>query len=780
MRKALSLIFMVVIVGSFVSLFVGRADHFIDANIETLLTEGGDTQAASHVSRKNTVVSPVVANLRLQLQDQFVILVSGSDAEGFAKATIQTLQRLPGLVLHSSEHGKKLAEFYWPYRHQLLTEETREELLRLTPEEFARRRAAELLSPASAATGMFGDFTEDPFALHSAWLLGMAARESRVLPTEIPSLDIDQQLWFMILGRVERASLNDESKQFLSSLIAKLPEASEVNQAAQHAAMDYSPALIDSETKPQVVLKISGSIFHMLYGEQISKDEISGIGMVSGLTTLLIMLLFFRGWRSFVLVTVVLCSSACMGFVVTWWWFGNVHAVTLVFGTTLLGLVIDYCFHFLSKYYQYGESRAALLRIRKGLWLGLISSVVAYSVQLFVPLAGVRQFAIFVSAGLITAALSVVVFGGFMPTRKARQNQIADASFDWLSVHLFEPLAQNGKTAKVLFILTTLGLVLIYATYSVQDDIRAMTTSPKYLMDSERFINDALGGFSVGQYMVVSADNDDALLQSLNRLSASADGVELMGVHDFVPTALTQQRDFELVSEFLYGERGAFFHLCRMLALDCTSATRPALFEQLTVEALLAAKLWMPALAVLDHTTVVQIKPRSADDFRLLENAAQSIDGVEYYDDASRITAALSKFRHEISLVLVLFLLLLLPCFWLLFRSRALLLYLPPFICVVWATLAATIGDLSLFHVLALFLVFGLVLDSSAFLLCAGFNADVWWASAMSTATSLVVFGLLQFSAVPMLSQFGLVVFVGLIISLLVTPLLFSMTSHSG
>jgi predicted exporter len=96
---------------------------------------------------------------------------------------------------------------------------------------------------------------------------------------------------------------------------------------------------------------------------------------------------------------------------------------------------------------------------------------------------------------------------------------------------------------------------------------------------------------------------------------------------------------------------------------------------------------------------------------------------------------------------------------------------------VVSLTLSAG-GGVSLFHVLALLLVLGLAVDTAVFYLELGLDGDSWLASTLATMTSILAFGLLSLSRVPVLHYFGTVVFAGLLCSWLVTPLLFRLWGH--
>src|SRR5690606_33127232 len=67
-------------------------------------------------------------------------------------------------------------------------------------------------------------------------------------------------------------------------------------------------------------------------------------------------------------------------------------------------------------------------------------------------------------------------------------------------------------------------------------------------------------------------------------------------------------------------------------------------------------------------------------------------------------------------------------------------------------------GGATLFHILALLLVMGLTVDTAVFYLELGLDGETWLASTLASLTSILAFGLLALSQVPLLHHFGSVV----------------------
>ena len=92
---------------------------------------------------------------------------------------------------------------------------------------------------------------------------------------------------------------------------------------------------------------------------------------------------------------------------------------------------------------------------------------------------------------------------------------------------------------------------------------------------------------------------------------------------------------------------------------------------------------------------------------------------------------------------------------------------------VAIATLGVFGMPLMLFHVLALYLVFGLGVDYAIFLTerTHASEGDAWFGVNLAAASTVLSLGLLALSSTPVLRAFGLIMLIGTIVSMLAIPL---------
>lgn len=147
-----------------------------------------------------------------------------------------------------------------------------------------------------------------------------------------------------------------------------------------------------------------GVPMHTAAAAQRTKKEITILSAVSLVFIALLSVLVFKSVRWLCLLALSLLVSALAGAVALAACFSSVHLMTLVFGTTLLGLVIDYSFHWLMR-----PSASAADATRRNLVISWATTEVSLLPLLASSLPVMRQSAVFLGVGL-AAALAFVIW----------------------------------------------------------------------------------------------------------------------------------------------------------------------------------------------------------------------------------------------------------------------------------------------------------------------------------------------------------------------------------
>lgn len=709
----------------------------------------------------------IKAQLMKQMEQNFIILLKGEDsAQGLQLAQTLKAQLQPVLDVTISESAAQMAkaikDFYFPFRYQLLSPQMRDQLLAHSPQQLAENRWRTMVGPIRSYAPY--QFEDDPFNLGGEWAQSIARLGGRFEATEVLSVKDGPDNWYLIRGELQLSPFNVEIQQRLLNSLDNF---------------------VQQQDSKSFELLTSGLFFHAAQGTRIAQSEISTVGAGSLLAIILLVLIIFRSAQSFLFILSVLACSTLVALSVTWLIFGQVHLVTLAFGSTLLGLAADYCFHFLVKMRAMGNPSIAQKLLYKGLVVSCLTSVAAYLIQLFSPFPGLQQFAVFVASGLVAACLTVLILGVFLKPVSPLSIP-AGQVFDSLFLPAYRKIAGWGVW------LVVIGLVIMFVALfnllrqGVVDDVRLLNTSGSQLIESEQRVQQLLGNFSMQRYFLVEGQSPQQVLQYMDLLekeigeALQADASQLIvSPTSVVPSLIQQQADYQLIQEKVFSPQGAAVILCQLLQSDCEWLTpQPDFSTELSPEQLPQVLMPLsPSLVLLKSSTAVVF-------FRDEQFAAQiaainlQTPGVTYVDQVENLTSILKNFRQETGWLLGGFYLCLVIFSLLVFKRGGILVISAVTFSSVVALSAASGAGITLFHTLALLLVIGITVDTAVFYITPGLDRDTWTASTLACLTSIIAFGLLSLSQVPLLNQFGLVVFFGLICAWLITPLIYFLLEY--
>ena len=148
---------------------------------------------------------------------------------------------------------------------------------------------------------------------------------------------------------------------------------------------------------------VSGAPFHTALAMERSKREINVLSAVSLIVVFALGVWLFRSAR-FVVPLVTTLASAFLVATAAVFAIGKPHVLTFVFGTSLIGLGVDYVYHAYA-----AEDGRTLVR---PLSYALLTTLACFAPLAFSSVSVLRQMAIFTGAGLVTAWTAVMVWFG--------------------------------------------------------------------------------------------------------------------------------------------------------------------------------------------------------------------------------------------------------------------------------------------------------------------------------------------------------------------------------
>ncbi|ABN59866.1 MMPL family transporter [Shewanella baltica] len=702
--------------------------------------------------------------------------------------------------------GEALGQFYFPHRFKLLTEPQAKALANQDIGSLIEAATAQLYNAFSYANSNL--LAQDPLLLFPANLLTLA-----------PSSKV----------RASQGILLANQGDNVAAVVMAKGRESAFNPNAQLAQMTALTQGLDAvkQSYPDITVLKAGALFHALAATQTAKSEISILGLASLLGVIALVWLAFRSVMPLLLAIVTISSGLLLAVTFTLSVFGELHLLTLVFGTSLIGIAIDYSFHFYCERLSDSErsAKATVAYIFPTVTLAFITSALAYVGIGLAPFPGMQQVAIFCAAGLLGAYLTLILAYPLLASSRlpegSRPLALAGtylASLTQLSKRFTTPLGM-GMFALVILVWCLVGVTKL----TVDDDIRHLQQSPASVTEPENQLRQLLSGGTDNQFLLVRAPNEEALLQQLERVSPMLD------------TAITNQElgNYVSLSRYLpsHQKQDTAYHLQGKIyqtQID-TVLTSLGLDENLKPElqaAYLAAKtdyitpaafftlgagkqlapLWLAPLWLAPNGKATDYGAINDGD-TLNDDGASADQGADYgaivlLGGIQQIDALKARFAHDGSvqlidkvadisavmghyrlltlklLALALGIALLLFSLNFGFKKAAVVVAVPALAALLTlATLGLTGSPLSLFHALALILVFGIGIDYSLFFASAqNHGKAVMMAVFMSACSTLLAFGLLAFSQTQAIHYFGLTLSLGIGFTFLLSPLILTTT----
>ena len=186
----------------------------------------------------------------------------------------------------------------------------------------------------------------------------------------------------------------------------KLPDGAAIVTADVRGHEDRLFALY-SELRKYDSSVLSGAPFHTMLATRSTKLQTGVLGWISLCVVFFIGWRLFRGFRFVLPTALALGAGFLAGSAAVLLMPGRPHVLTFLFGTTLIGLGVDYCYHAQSE--ESAGDRRAFLRNLTG---ALATTCLAFSPLAFSSVAVLRQMAVFTIAGLAAIYCWVVLFGG--------------------------------------------------------------------------------------------------------------------------------------------------------------------------------------------------------------------------------------------------------------------------------------------------------------------------------------------------------------------------------
>jgi len=557
------------------------------------------------------------------------------------------------------------------------------------------------------------------------------------------------------------------------------------------------PAIYAAEGKiraanADVSFSNSGVPFHSYESASKAQREITIITIASLLLSILILIFVFRSIVPLIATVAAIAVGAGSAFAVTLLAFGEVHVFTLAFGTSLIGVSIDYALHFFTESRKGDDARdgkSILRNVLSGVMLGLITTLISYAVLLIAPFGLLRQMALFSIAGLISMFCTVVLVFPRVIARFGEKKPLPVG----LGSACLKAVARLGSLSKkqrlAAFAIVAIAFIPGLFKLKFDNDIRGLYTMSPSLLESEKTVARVLDYGSAGWYFIVSGTTEEDLLQREESLAARLSpvvGTERLGsymaISRFLPSLDKQRKTADLVRKNLLPLADG-----QLAALGFDAAQAKKYREGFETD---AARLLTPAdyfeqpiskmtgsfwIGAVDGKFYSAVFPLHAKDPAFFSDLAKSMPGVYFVNKTADISSTLKdiSFQRLILLVVAYAAMIL----FLSFRYGPVLsLKISRAPLAAGILTCATLGylgmPLNLFSVMGLVLIIGIGVDYSIFLTEAGEKKEsTMLAVIICMLTTVFSFGTLSLSSLRPVATFGITALTGILFSFVLAPI---------
>ncbi|MGY3640479.1 MMPL family transporter [Pseudomonas sp. PK-RTE-24] len=540
----------------------------------------------------------------------------------------------------------------------------------------------------------------------------------------------------------------------------------------------------EQAAKGDVQLLAASGLLYAANGQQQATREMTWVGGGATVGILLLLLLAFRRWGVLlafvpVLVGMLFGAVACVAL------FGHMHVMTLVLGSSLIGVAVDYPLHYLSKSWSLKPWRSwpALRLTLPGLTLSLITSVIGYLALAWTPFPALTQIAVFSAAGLLGAYLSAVcLLPALLKNVQLRPAQWPLRLAERL-IHLREALLGCIRTPALLALLIAFcvgGLMQLQS----KNDIRQWVGAPQHLTDEAQTIARITGYQPTSQFFLIRAANQEQLLERQAALSerlqqlVNLDKLQGYLALDQLVSAPSQQQQVRESLNRLPSVWQPLLDLGVPVTALQNELRQLQTLPAEDIDAALAGPLGEPYrtlwLGPTEDGVAAMTSLQGLNNPSLLRVQALDLPGVVLVDrlgDLNKVFAATQISAAELKLAsCVLIVLVLILPFGLTGALRIVALPLLAALCSL-ASLGWLGQPLTLFSLFGLLLVTAISVDYAILMReQVGGAAVSLLGTLLAAVTTWLSFGLLAVSSTPAVSNFGLSVSLGLAFSFMLAP----------
>ena len=742
----------------------------IDTSLYSILPTASSLKDVSEAEKRMGELTMNQLNILVGHED----FQTAREAADWLNAALKDDPRLESVRYIVSDGAlEETADYTYRHRFSLLGDTYVHTLADTAGAQFARDEALQRIYGAFSL-GDLSHLEEDPY------LLGALAFDRFTVHSPLLSNKLSL--------KDSRLTASDSTKTYI--LWSARVHPSEKGIASEGHVLERVNDAIDTLNAryPGISVAKSGVPFHSFESSKNAQTEITWISAVSITLALLLLIAVFRTPVPIASTLFSVFMAIVSALALTWSIFGEIHMFTLVFGTSIIGISIDYAIHFFTDWKFSNENpdgNKVRKRILKGILLGFMTTELGYIALSVAPFPLLRQMALFSATGLASALCTTIfLFQAYPKTMRVRAGRAQHLAKS-LS-HMYDWYYRLRRPLKIALPITLCALAVPgLLRLNVQTDLHNLYTVSDSLKKSETLASKVIDFGTSGSYYIVKGTSAEDVLQKEEAFickmeQAKKDSIfqNYLATSYFIPSQKKQQEDFAILKQVLQGDAADFL---KSQKFDNDSLFQKSLesFRPITPEDTFPSDwqnalqtLWLGEISGAYYSAVL---PLHVNDFSAMHGLADGCDGVYFVNKVPEISRSLTEISRILIVLVAITNLLMFAIFIPVYDLKTAFRIIRIPVCA-GITVASVFGlagiDFNFFAIAGVILTLGVGIDYSLFFRESGNHVDTTaLAIALSAATTILSFGTLSFSQFQPVYVFGLSIFIGTLTCFLLSPL---------
>ena len=411
-------------------------------------------------------------NLLVDLSSRFSakinIIVESNDFEKAEEVSKTIYAKIDKTKMKSSDASiTEIIEEYEKYHNNLLSNQTRKYLINKQYDKVEENAYEALYNPVIPPVGSIED---DPFLLLTDFVMNLN-ENSQALSSFTPIQQNDKFYSLVMLDVDKELAL---SPTVLNKEVKKL--------------VDIQKEFSKNGTK----VYLTGAPIHSYFASSHSIFEINLICILSTLFVIGLVFWYFGSLSPLIPIGLSIGLGIYAGYCITALVFRNIHILTFVFSTTLIGVCVDYSLHYFVALKEGKTGTEVIKDIFKSLTVSLITTVSAFLILLFADFTLLRQISIFTITGLVTVYGIVVLWYPLWLNRRVGKTQCPHETDKGTSLDAKMQRCIEAKSVSKILKRLNSWLAKIAGLQKITKSCRVGKTQCPHKTDKDAFVGQAI------------------------------------------------------------------------------------------------------------------------------------------------------------------------------------------------------------------------------------------------------------------------------------------------